>query len=87
MVFTRLSRKHQTTISAEAVKQLGLAAGVRFRQWVEGNRIIMEPMPDAMSIFGSLRKRANEDSNSIELETQAAEIAVASEAAGSRDEF
>lgn len=56
MVVTTLSPKHQTTVAMEFVKQLHLAAGMRFKQWVEGNRIIMEPIPDIMDSFGSLPK-------------------------------
>ncbi|MBL9144930.1 MAG: AbrB/MazE/SpoVT family DNA-binding domain-containing protein [Verrucomicrobiaceae bacterium] len=56
MVVTTLSPKHQTTLAMEIVKQLHLTAGARLRQWVEGNRIILEPLPDIMDSFGSLPK-------------------------------
>ncbi len=58
MTVTTLSPQHQTTVAMEIVKQLHLTAGVRLKQWVEGNRIIMEPLPDIMESFGSLKKPA-----------------------------
>lgn len=56
MVVTTLSPKHQTTVAMEFVKLLGLESGMRLKQWVEGNRIILEPIPDIMDSFGVFAK-------------------------------
>jgi hypothetical protein len=81
MAYTTLSPKHQTTVSMEFVKQLGLAVGTRFKQWVEGNRIIMEPVPDIMDSFGSLANPNVPYLTSAEIDA-AMELAVAREVMG-----
>lgn len=87
MAYTTLSPKHQTTVSMEFVKLLGLTAGTRFRQWVDGNRIIMEPVPDIMDSFGSLSKPEGMPYLSPREESDAMELAVAREVMGlARDE-
>jgi bifunctional DNA-binding transcriptional regulator/antitoxin component of YhaV-PrlF toxin-antitoxin module len=62
---TKISRAFQTTISAEAIRILGLRPGQRVNQIVEGNRLILEPVEDADALAGSLgngkRARPNEE--------------------------
>jgi bifunctional DNA-binding transcriptional regulator/antitoxin component of YhaV-PrlF toxin-antitoxin module len=54
MTSTKISRAFQTTISAEAIRLLGLRPGQRVHQIVEGNRLILEPVEDANALAGSL---------------------------------
>jgi bifunctional DNA-binding transcriptional regulator/antitoxin component of YhaV-PrlF toxin-antitoxin module len=60
MTSTKISKAFQTTISAEAIRLLGLRPGQRVNQMVEGNRLIMEPVEDVDTLAGSLgtEKRA-----------------------------
>lgn len=82
MVVTRMSPKHQTTLAMEYVKLLGLVAGVRLKQWVEGNRIILEPIPDIMDSFGGFSKPSGMKKLSAKQEKNAMEMAVAKEVEG-----
>ena len=82
MAYTTLSPKHQMTVSMEFVKQLGWTAGTRFKQWVEGNRLIIEPLPDIMDSFGSLSKPEGMPYLSPREEAEAMELAVAREVTG-----
>ena len=54
MTQTKISRAFQTTISAEAIRRLGLRPGQRLNQIVEGNRLILEPVEDVDALAGSL---------------------------------
>ncbi len=45
-----------TTISAEAIRRLGLRPGQRVNQIVEGKRLILELVEDADALAGSLGK-------------------------------
>lgn len=51
---TTISPAFQTTLSAEAVRALGLRPGMILSQTVEGNRLILEPLHDVESLAGSL---------------------------------
>lgn len=54
MTQTKISRAFQTTISAEAIRELGLQPGQRLNQIVEGKRLILEPVEDVETLAGSL---------------------------------
>jgi virulence-associated protein VagC len=54
MTQTKISKVFQTTISAEAVRLLGLRPGMRVNQFVEGKRLIFEPVEGAGELAGSL---------------------------------
>jgi bifunctional DNA-binding transcriptional regulator/antitoxin component of YhaV-PrlF toxin-antitoxin module len=54
MTQTKISKAFQTTISAEAIRKLGLQPGRRVNQIVEGNRLIMELVEDVNALAGSL---------------------------------
>jgi bifunctional DNA-binding transcriptional regulator/antitoxin component of YhaV-PrlF toxin-antitoxin module len=56
MTQTKISRVFQTTISAEAIRLLGLRPGMRVNQFVEGKRLIMEPIESVSELAGSLGK-------------------------------
>jgi bifunctional DNA-binding transcriptional regulator/antitoxin component of YhaV-PrlF toxin-antitoxin module len=56
MTQTKISKAYQTTISAEAIRELGLRPGQRVNQIVDGNRLILEPVEDADALAGSLGK-------------------------------
>ncbi len=56
MTRTKISRAYQTTISAEAIRILGLRPGQRVNQIIEGKRLILEPVEDADALAGSLGK-------------------------------
>ena len=56
MTQTKISKAFQTTISAEAIRLLGLRPGQRVNQIVEGKRLIMEVVEDAAALAGSLQK-------------------------------
>ena len=43
---TKISKAYQTTISAEAIRRLGLRPGQRVTQIVDGQRLILEPVED-----------------------------------------
>ncbi len=53
---TTISPAFQTTLTAEAVRALGLKPGMKLSQTVEGNRLILEPLQDVDSLAGSLGK-------------------------------
>ena len=59
------------------MRLLGLVAGMRLKQWVEGNRVIMEPVPDIMESFGVFSKPAGMENLSIREEKDAIEQAIA----------
>ena len=77
MTISTLSSKNQTTLSVEFVKLLKLLPGMRLKQWVEGNRIILEPVDDISTAFGALQ--GSQKFTSINEETEAMERAVAEE--------
>jgi bifunctional DNA-binding transcriptional regulator/antitoxin component of YhaV-PrlF toxin-antitoxin module len=54
MTQTKISKAFQTTISAEAIRRLGLRPGQRVNQIVEGRRLILEVVEDADALAGSL---------------------------------
>jgi len=56
MTQTKISKAYQTTISAEAIRRLGLRPGQRVNQIVEGGRLIFEPVEDVAALAGSLGK-------------------------------
>jgi bifunctional DNA-binding transcriptional regulator/antitoxin component of YhaV-PrlF toxin-antitoxin module len=56
MTQTTISKAFQTTLSAEAIRILGLRPGQRVNQIVEGNRLILEPLEDVDALAGSLGK-------------------------------
>ena len=54
MTQTKISKAFQTTISAEAIRLLGLRPGQRVNQIVEGKRLILELVEDVDALAGSL---------------------------------
>ena len=54
MTQTKISKAYQTTISAEAIRALGLRPGMRVNQFIEGKRLILEPIEDVDALAGSL---------------------------------
>jgi bifunctional DNA-binding transcriptional regulator/antitoxin component of YhaV-PrlF toxin-antitoxin module len=56
MTQTKISKAYQTTISAEAIRLLGLRPGQRVNQIVEGKRLILELVEDVDALAGSLGK-------------------------------
>ena len=56
MTQTKISKAFQTTISAEAIRMLGLRPGQRVNQIVEGKRLILELVEDVDALAGSLGK-------------------------------
>lgn len=56
MTQTKISKAFQTTISAEAIRMLGLRPGQRVNQIVDGKRLILELVEDADALAGSLGK-------------------------------
>jgi bifunctional DNA-binding transcriptional regulator/antitoxin component of YhaV-PrlF toxin-antitoxin module len=62
MTQTKISKAFQTTISAEAIRRLGLQPGQRVNQIVEGNRLILELVEDVDALAGSLGKGRRADS-------------------------
>jgi bifunctional DNA-binding transcriptional regulator/antitoxin component of YhaV-PrlF toxin-antitoxin module len=56
MTQTKISKAFQTTISAEAIRVLGLRPGQRVNQIVDGKRLILEPVEDVDELAGSLGK-------------------------------
>ncbi len=55
MTTSTLSPKNQTTLNVNFIRQLKLRAGTKFKQTLEGGRIILQPLSGADSAFGSLR--------------------------------
>lgn len=80
MTFSTISPKNQTTLNARILKSLDLHPGMRLKQWVEDGRIILEPIEDISTAFGSLKPRRK--FVSIEEETAAMERAVAEQSSG-----
>jgi len=74
MTISTLSPKNQTTLSVAFVRQLKLRAGVRFRQTVENGKIILQPVPNVSTAFGSLNPKRK--FVSIQTETKGMEKAV-----------
>ena len=56
MTQTKISKAYQTTISAEAIRVLGLRPGQRVNQIVDGKRLILELVEDVDALAGSLGK-------------------------------
>lgn len=56
MTQTKISKAFQTTISAEAIRLLGLRPGQRVNQIIDGKRLILEPIEDADALAGSLKR-------------------------------
>ena len=54
MTQTKISKAFQTTISAEAIRMLGLRPGQRVNQIVDGKRLILELVEDVDALAGSL---------------------------------
>jgi bifunctional DNA-binding transcriptional regulator/antitoxin component of YhaV-PrlF toxin-antitoxin module len=54
MTQTKISKAYQTTISAEAIRLLGLRPGQRVNQIVEGKRLVLEVAEDVDALAGSL---------------------------------
>jgi hypothetical protein len=77
MTISTLSPKNQTTLGIDLIRQLNLPAGSRFRHWIEDGKIVLEPIPDADSAYGSLKPKR--PFVSIEDETAGMERAVGQE--------
>ena len=60
MTQTKISKAYQTTISAEAIRLLGLRPGQRVNQIVEGKRLIFELVEDVDALAGSLARGKGE---------------------------
>ena len=56
MTQTKISKAYQTTISAEAIRRLGIRPGQRVNQIVEGNRLVIEVVEGVDALAGSLGK-------------------------------
>lgn len=80
MTISTLSSKNQTTLGAELVKSLKLRPGMRLKQSVEGNRIVLEPLEDVGTAFGALKPKRR--FRSIAEETEGMERGVGEDAAG-----
>jgi len=81
MTQTKISSAYQTTISAEAIRELRLRPGQRVNQIVDGNRLILEPVEDADALAGSLGK-ANRTHSIEDMKTAARSGIARSGAAG-----
>ena len=79
MKISTLSSKNQTTLNADFVRILKLLPGMRLKQWLEGNRIIIEPLEDVSTAFGALKPGLK--FRSIAEETEAMEAAIGKEVA------
>ena len=84
MTQTKISKAYQTTISAEAIRMLGLRPGQRVNQIIDGNRLILEPVEDADALAGSLGK--GKRTHSIEEMKTAARGAIAKAGAAGLEE-
>lgn len=84
MTQTKISKAFKTTISVEAIRQLGLRPGQRLNQIVEGNRLILEPVEDADALAGSLRKKRTHEATIKEMKTVARQAIAGAGAAGLR---
>ena len=74
MTQTKISKAFQTTLSAEAIRRLGLRPGQRVNQIVEGKRLILELVEDVDALAGSLGKQKR--SHSIAEMKAAAKIGI-----------
>ena len=79
MIISTLSPKNQTTLNIEFVRRLKLRAGMRLKQSIENGKIILQPVPDVSTAFGSLKPKRK--FVSIEEETNDMEKAIAREVA------
>jgi hypothetical protein len=75
MTTSTLSPKNQTTLNVDFIRRLKLRAGSKFKQTLEEGRIVLQPISDSSSAFGSLRP--GRKFVSIGAETQGMERAVA----------
>jgi hypothetical protein len=51
---TEISKAFQIALSTEAIRALSLRPGMRVNQFLDGNRIVLEPIEDADALAGSL---------------------------------
>jgi hypothetical protein len=79
MTISTLSPQNQTTLSVEFVRRLKLHAGMKFRQSVKNGKIILQPVPDVFTAFGSLKSKRK--FVSIEEETEGMEKAIGKQVA------
>ena len=79
MKISTLSSKNQTTLNADFVKRLKLLPGMRLKQSVEGNRIVIEPLADVSTAFGALKPKRK--FRSIAEETEGMESSIGKEVA------
>jgi hypothetical protein len=77
MKISTLSSKNQTTLNADFVKRLNLLPGMRLKQSVEGNRLVIEPLADVSTAFGALKPKRK--FRSIAEETEGMESAIGKE--------
>ncbi len=84
MTQTRISKAYQTTISAEAIRRLGLRPGQRVNQIIDGHRLILEPVEDADALAGSLGK--GKQTHSVEEMKTVARAGIAKSAAAGLEE-
>jgi len=82
MTTSTLSPKNQTTLSVEFVRKLNLPPGTKFKQTMEGGKIILHPLPGVASAFGALKTRRK--FISIEAETKGMEKALSRRIAAKR---
>ena len=82
MKISTLSSKNQTTLNADFVKRLKLLPGMRLKQSVEGNRLVIEPLADVSTAFGALKPKRK--FRSVAEETEGMESAIANEIAQRR---
>jgi hypothetical protein len=80
MTLSTISPKNQTTLSARHLKSLRLRPGMRLKQWVEQDKIILEPIEDVSTAFGAFKPKRKYVS--IQAETAAMERSVAQQVAG-----
>jgi bifunctional DNA-binding transcriptional regulator/antitoxin component of YhaV-PrlF toxin-antitoxin module len=84
MTQTKISKAFQTTLSAEAIRRLGLRPGQRLNQIVNGNRLILEPVEDADGLAGSLGAKGKGTHTVEEMKAAARKAIAESGMAGSR---
>jgi len=80
VTISTLSSKNQTTLSVEFVRKLKLRAGARFKQSLENGKIVLQPVPDISTAFGTLNPKRK--FVSIEKETKEMERAVGQKIGG-----
>jgi len=81
MMITTLSPKGQTTLPAEVLRAWGLKPGARLHHRFEGRSLVIDPIDDVMTAFGSLKSAIPK--KSIKEETEDAETAMAEDAINS----